>query len=315
MKRSVTLSLFLILFFSTFAQDPVDTVEAQRLARMISLSEVVIRTDINVARFIERVKNDSTFYKAFKNLRVLGFTSLNNIWIRDKKGQQLAGLQSKTRQIREGSCRSMELINETVQGDFYDRDRQYNYYTAELYASLFFTEGKICNETNIIGNSQFSTRGKKGVEKHKEQLKFLMFNPGKRVPGIPLMSDRKLDIFDPDQAEYYDFFIDQEVYEGRSCYIFSVTARPDLSSGQRDKIVIDKMITWFDAKTMEVMKRNYSLSYDAGVYDFDVDIEVELTHFGELLVPKTLRYTGNWDVMFKKRERGGFAATLFDFTR
>lgn len=315
MKLRVVLSFLLLVSIAVNAQVPADTLEAQRLARMISLSEVVIRTDINVAKFIERVKNDSTFYKAFKNLRVLGFTSLNNIWIRDKKGRQIAGLQSKTRQVRENECRSMSVIEETVQGDFYDREHQYNYYTAELYASLFFTKGKVCNETNIIGGNQFSTRGKKGVEKHKEQLKLLMFNPGKRVPGIPLMSDRKLDIFDPDQAAYYDFYIDQEVYEGRSCYIFSITARPDLSPGQRDKIVIDKMITWFDAKTMEVMKRNYSLSYDAGVYDFDVDIEVELTHFGELLVPKTLRYTGNWDVMFKKRERGGFAATLFDFTR
>lgn len=315
MKLSILLSFLFLLSITARAQDPADSLEAQRLARMISLSEVVIRTDINVAKFIERVKNDSTFYKAFKNLRILGFTSLNNIWIHDKKGKQQAALQSRTRQIRNAGCRTMEVIEETAQGDFYDRHHQYNYYTAELYASLFFTKGQVCNETNIVGGNQFSTRGKKGVEKHKEQLKLLMFNPGKRVPGIPLMSDRKLDLFDPNQAAYYDFFIDQEMYEGRSCYIFSVTARPDLSAGQRDKIVIDKMTTWFDAKTMEVMKRNYSLSYDAGVYDFDVDIEVELTHFGELLVPKTLRYTGNWDVMFKKRERGGFAATLFDFTR
>ena len=85
MKVRSILSFLLLLSISVNAQDPADSLEAQRLARMISLSEVVIRTDINVARFIERVKNDSTFYKAFKNLRVLGFTSLNNIWIRDKK--------------------------------------------------------------------------------------------------------------------------------------------------------------------------------------------------------------------------------------
>jgi hypothetical protein len=32
-----------------------------------------------------------------------------------------------------------------------------------------------------------------------------------------------------------------------------------------------------------------------------------------LLVPKILRYKGDWDVVFKKRERGLFTATLFDF--
>ena len=75
--------LFLILASGVPAQN--DSLDNERLARMISLSEVVVRTDINVAKFIERVKNDTTFYKAFKNLHVLGFTSLNDIRILDKK--------------------------------------------------------------------------------------------------------------------------------------------------------------------------------------------------------------------------------------
>jgi hypothetical protein len=59
--------------------------------------------------------------------------------------------------------------------------------------------------------------------------------------------------------------------------------------------------------------RNYSLSYDAGVYDFDVDMHVEMSKVGNLLVPSVLRYNGNWKAIFKKRERGIFTATLFDF--
>jgi hypothetical protein len=64
---------------------------------------------------------------------------------------------------------------------------------------------------------------------------------------------------------------------------------------------------------MEIVARNYDLSYNAGVYDFDVHMEVLMTKFGDYLVPQTLRYKGNWDVAFKKRERGVFTATLFDF--
>ena len=79
--------------------------------------------------------------------------------------------------------------------------------------------------------------------------------------------------------------------------------------------MIDSMTTWFSAKTMEVMARNYDMSYDAGVYDFNVHMEVQMTRFGDYLVPKLLRYIGNWDVMFKKRERGVFTATLFDFSK
>ncbi|MFC0772770.1 hypothetical protein [Terrimonas alba] len=308
------LLLFVLLLFSSILPmyGQKDSLDNERLAKMINLSEVVVRTDINVPKFIDRVKNDTTFYKAFKNLHVLGFTALNDIRIMDKKDRQKAGMQSKTRQVRENGCRTMETISETTQGDFYNSDKEFNYYTAGLYAGLFFTDGKICGENNIVKGTSFDAKGKSGIARHKEQLKMLFFNPGKKIPGIPFIGN-KINVFDPEVAAYYDFMIDQIEYGGKPCYLFTVKAREDLSGGERDKIVIDNMVTWFDALTMEVVARNYSLSYDAGVYDFDVSMEVEMTKFGDYLVPKTLRYKGNWDVVFKKRERGVFTATLFDF--
>jgi hypothetical protein len=301
---------FLLISCACAAQQ--DSLDNERLARMIQLSEVVIRTDINVAKFMERVKNDTTFYKAFRTLHIVGYTSLNDISIADKKGKQKAALQSRTIQRRKNNCRTMEVVSETTQGDFYDGSGNYNYYTAELYAGLFFTKGEVCGENNIVAGISFRPKGKSGLAKSKEQLKTLFFNPGKKIPGIPFIGN-KINIFDPDIAKYYDFLIDQQLYEGRSCYVFSVKAKEDLKEGKKDKIVIDNMVTWFDAKTMEVMARNYHLSYDAGVYDFDVQMEVQMTRFGEHLVPKLLRYKGNWKVALKKRERGSFTATLFDF--
>jgi hypothetical protein len=44
-----------------------------------------------------------------------------------------------------------------------------------------------------------------------------------------------------------------------------------------------------------------------------VKIEVEMTHVGNLLVPETMRYKGNFSALTKKRERGEFTATLYDF--
>lgn len=313
----MTMRKLLLIFYSLLLQVLVysqeDSLDNERLSKMINLSEVVMRSDLNVARFIQRVKDDTTFYKAFRNLHVLGFTSLNDIRIVDKNGKQKASLQSKTRQKRTAHCRTMDVLEEKPTGNFYDSDRNYNYYTAELYAGLFFTKDSVCNETNIVKGIDFSVRSKKGMAKHKEQLKMLFFNPGKRIPGIPFMGD-KIDIFDPDRAKYYDFTIDKEEYEGQSCYVFSIKAKEGLA-GKKDKIVIDNMVTWFNAKTMEVLARNYDMSYNAGVYDFDVHMEVQLTKFGNYLVPKTLRYVGNWDVIFKKRERGIFTATLYDFRK
>jgi hypothetical protein len=75
------------------------------------------------------------------------------------------------------------------------------------------------------------------------------------------------------------------------------------------------MTTWFNDSTYEVIARNYSLSYDAAVYDFKVSMEVEMTKFGDLMIPSLIKYNGNWKAIFKKRERGIFTATLSDFKR
>ena len=314
MKLKIILAAVLLVISFTIEAQQEDSLDTERLAKMVSLTEVVIRTDLNVPRFIEQVKNDTTFYKAFRNLHLLNFTSWNDIRIKDKKGSIKASLRSKTKQTRHNGCRTMEVLDENTTGNFYDEDGNNNYNTGEMYAGLFFTKGTICGENNIVKGIDFNPRSQKGMAKHKEQLKMLFFNPGKKIPGIPLIGD-KINIFDPDKARFYNFSIDFGDYEGQSCYIFSITARGNLSGSEKNSIVIDSMITWFNAKTMEVMARNYDMSYDAGVYDFDVHMEVQMTKAGNYLVPKLLRYIGNWDVVFKKRERGLFTATLFDFSQ
>src|SRR4030095_773838 len=195
MKRFLFLSL--IFFAQIVFSQTEDSIDNARLSQMIQLSEVVVRNKLDVDAFIQRVKNDTTFYKAFRNLRVLSFTSMNDIRMKNKKGEITASLQSKTRQHVSNGCRTMEVLNESSTGDFYEKDGDYNYYTAELYAGLFFTKDQICGETNIVSGLQRDVRSKKGIEKHKEQLKMIFFDPGKKIPGIPLMGD-KTAIFDKD---------------------------------------------------------------------------------------------------------------------
>lgn len=304
--------LLICLFLSqiAFGQINEDSLENEALARMVTLSEVVVRNDLNVPDFIDRVKKDKTFYQAFKNLRFLSYTSLNNIVMKDKKGREAASLNSKTIQTYSGGCRSMEKEYERVTGDMLDKTGDYNYYTAEMYAGLFFTKGKVCGEKNQLDN--LNPKNKSGMDKRKEQLKMLFFNPGKKIAGIPFIGD-KSNIFDPSVTPYYDYEIDYEVYNGRDAYRFSVKAKPGLSSGQRNKIVYDNMTTWFDYRTFEILGRTYDLSYNTGAYDFDVHMNVQLTKVGKLLVPNVLRYSGNWFLLTKGRERGLFTATLYGF--
>lgn len=289
-----------------------DSADNARLAKMVNLSEVVIRSGMDVQRFIKLVKEDTTFYKAFRTLRILGFTSWNDIRIKDKKGKVKASLLSKTRQNRVANCRTMDVLEQTVTGNFFDAKGNHQYETGELYEALFFTKTKVCGENNVVKGVDFRPKSQKGMARHKEQLKMLFFNPGKKIPGIPFIGD-KIDIFDPDKAKNYNFSIDFAEYNGEHCFVFAIRAKQEPPGG-RGSIVIDSMVTWFSTATMEVLARNYDMSYNAAVYDFDVHMEVQMTRFGQYLVPKVLRYIGNWDVVTKKRERGLFTATLFDYT-
>lgn len=274
----------------------------------IVLSEIVVNKQLDVAEFIRRVKTDTTFYKAFRNLRIVGYKAFNDIRMLDKNGKTIAGLKSETEQIRENNCRRMNVLKEESSGDFYLPNGDYNYYTAQMYAGLFFTKGKICGENNIVKDRQFSTSGLSGLEKRKEQLRMLFFNPGERIDGLPFISN-KTAIFDKDVADKYDMKIDFKEYMGIPCYVFSIVAKKD----KMNQVVINEMTTFFNEKTFEIMSRNYALSYRAGIYDFDIEMDVQMTKLGDLLLPAVIKYNGDWKVLFKKREKGVFTATLFDF--
>ncbi len=302
-----TAILFLILSHALLAQDTAVTFEGKQY----SLPSVTVFSGGDYVKFLQRIKYDTTFYKAFKNLRVLNYTSLNDIQMLDKKGKMDASLHSKTKQVRTNGCRKTEVIEEQTSGDFYDKKGNYNYFTAELYASLFFAKQSICGETNIVAGSDIDAKNKKGIDKHKEQLKMLLFNPGKKISGIPFMGD-KVNIFDEEASQLYDFSIENNTYQGKAALVFTAVPKAD---ADEDDIVIDKLITWFDANDYSILARDYSLSYRAGVYNFDVNIAVEMQQFEDMLVPKVMRYSGNWAVMFKQKERAVFTATLFDFKK
>src|SRR5438105_654342 len=123
MKHLAVCSWLLLASYCLYAQDSSVTVQK----KVITLKEVVVRNNLNVAAFIERVKNDTTFYKAFRNLKVLGYTSLNDIRMLDKKDQLMASLNSRTRQHVQHGCRYTQVLEENTSGDMYDKNHRLNY--------------------------------------------------------------------------------------------------------------------------------------------------------------------------------------------
>ena len=282
------------------------TSDAQKIYQGLVLDEVMIkevRKGFDVNLFIQKIKNDTTFYKAFKSLRLLTFNMYNDIQIFDKKENTKASLNSVTKQIRKNNCRTMLTKSEKITGDFYDKKKRYNYYTAKLYAHLFFTEGQICNENNIVGNKIYS-----GSQKYEEQLRILIFNPGQRISGIPGIGDN-VAIFEKPTVDKYTFKLKKELYNGEECYLFSALPKNEF----KNKVVINELQTWLRVSDDAIVARNYSLSFKTLLYDFDVIMKVKLKKANSFLVPYEINYHGNWHAITKPREIVKFTAIFTDF--
>lgn len=282
-------------------------IDTTSFSEHIVLDEFIVTArneGFDVPNFIRLIKEDTTFYKAFKSMRIRTFNAENHIECFNKKGIKIAGLDSETKQIYRNGCRTMNVLEEQTFGDFYDKNKNYNYFTAQMYASLFFTNGTICKENNIVkGSISKELSGKNRIEKSKTQLKLLMFNPGSNIPGLPFMGN-KVGIFEPEVAKMYDFSLSVEQKNGQESYKFAAIPKPEFAK----KVVINKFVTWFRPTDYSIIARDYSLSYNALGYDFDVDMYVILQQIGKELLPSFISYRGNWKVITKDRERVNFNA-------
>jgi hypothetical protein len=297
-----------MICFILVTQIPND-INAQPTEKMyqgVLLDEVVVKAmhaGFDAGSFIRRVKSDTSFYRAFKNLRTMSYTMYNDIQINDKKAQPKATYSSITKQTVQNNCRSMAVLREQVEGNFYKRNKIYRYQTAKLYAHLFFTEGILC------ADSQTPTTSKSGTKaKYEEQLKQLIFNPGKPISGIPGIG-KNIQIFDEPYFSKYIFRLSRGEYLGEACYIFKAIPKQMYAND----VVINELKTWFRVSDFSIVARDYALSFSTPVYDFDVIMHVKLKPVGLKWVPYEISYKGNWHVFTQSREIATFTAIFTDF--
>ncbi|MEZ5047124.1 MAG: hypothetical protein R2831_09050 [Chitinophagaceae bacterium] len=295
---------FLILFESKVLLAQKDTLV---VLHGVQLDEVMIRevqSGFDVQAFINKIRQDTTFYKAFKNLHLLPYTLYNDIDILNKKEETKASYNSIAYQVRKKSCRSMTFQHVKTKGDFFDKKGNYNYYTAKLYAHLFFPNGEVCNENNIVAKDKPYS----GTEKYEEQLRILIFNPGQPIHGIPGIGDN-VAIFEEPTKSKYTFRLRKEELNGIMCYVFTAFPKKEF----KEHLVINELTTWFSEQDFSIIARNYSLSYKTWFYDFDVNMKVKLKKINSYLVPYEIRYQGNWHMILKQREKANFTAIFTDF--
>ncbi len=303
---------FIFFFFlsqTSFGQR--DTIEFSSFSiQLDSLVVTATRKGFDVDDFIKMVQEDESFYKAFRNIRTLTYTSDNDLKMFSKKGKIKASLKNTIQQTSDGRCRTMETINPEIAGKYYKRKKKIRYYTAKMHDRLFFTYGKVCESDRIEDQEGLEdSKNLSGMSKHINELKKLIFYPGQKA-DVPFIG-KKTAIFEEKMAKYYDFSISSKIYKSETdCYVFLAKVK---DGTKRDKTVIKYMETFFDKKTFQVIARNYHLAHSGAMFDFDVKMDISLKTIGEKYVPEFIAYDGQWDIPFNKREISKFNISFYNF--
>ena len=117
----------------------------------VSMDSFVVKSGFDINAFIRRVKNDTTFYKAFRSMHLVPFTAQNNIEVYHKqKNSLIASEYCITQQDIKNNCRSTKITEQVTTGNYSKRNGEYNYYTASLFHYLFIPQSIICNEDDIV---------------------------------------------------------------------------------------------------------------------------------------------------------------------
>jgi len=296
--------LFLTILLPIFSIAQEDVVKAV----MLDSVSISVKRGFDKEDFIRMVREDTSFYKAFKNLKCLSNKSSSNLTVLNKESNEKASFNRKATQHVANRRMWITVDEENVQGKLYKRNGEHRYYTAEMFDHIFFPKDTV-RVSNIIRSGTGEKQDGKN-ERNKDKLKLLIFNPGAEVGGVPLVG-KKMAIFDPKMVKYYNYRISKEMYRDTiSCYVFSCEAKP--GKGE-DKTVIKSLKSYFDRSTFNVVSRSYKLEYTSLLFDFNVNINVDLTTHAGFLVPEKIEYSGYWDVPLKKIESINFISRFTDF--
>jgi len=282
----------------------------------IQLAEFVVHRQaegFDLEGFMAQVMEDTTFYHAFLNTRYHPHALKSGLRVRNKDEKETASLYREAHLVRDG--RTAELVLDSVResGRLREHDGDMRYLTAEMYDDVFFPKGPY-TASNRVSDRTIELDRSSRFEKYKSELKKFMFNPGQEIASVPFIGD-KLDIFDPSMVPYYDYTLDSDYLRDHSCWVFTVVARDSVNGrpAHEDDTVIKRMTTWFDDGNMNVIARQYRIAHASLFLDFDITIHVDNAEVGGELVPTLVRYEGDWDIPFKKRELVRFHLAMSDW--
>ena len=261
---------------------------------------------LNAQDFIDAVVADTSFYKAFQNMKKYSFVAENRIFTYDKKNKINGKIYRKINHITNGNTHQVEYLARRDSGNVVKKNGKYQLYTVEMFDYIF---------ANAYNSGFAKTDAAPGEAKgknagYKAKLKALIFTPGRKITGIPFLSG-KTEIFGPEMRQFYRYEFARGTYvDSIPVYRFKVIRKPSTAD---DDTMIKELTTIFDARTFQILGRYVDMKYSNMLFDFNVQMNIELNNFNGELLPTKVSYQGNWDVPFHKEERASFLIVQKDY--
>lgn len=306
MRRIFLMVLLTVLFQQVRAQEikrfSADTIKTIQLDSVVNITG----TRLNVETFIHAVTTDTSFYKAFRDMKKYGFLAENNIYTYDKKNKISGRIYRKIK--RNTVAPRVEYLAKLDTGRVYKKNGKYQLYTVELFDYIFMNAYQ-----SEFSDATFGSHAGSSNAGYKDKLKTLIFSPGRPVKGLPFIGS-KTEIFSSNMRQYYDYSFYSGTYlDSIPVYRFKVTVKPDLSSWTKDGLMIKELTTIFDKRNFEILGRYVDMKYSNMLFDFNVQMNIEMSYFKEVKLPVKISYQGNWNVPLKKEERASVLVVQKDY--
>jgi hypothetical protein len=260
----------------------------------------IVAQKLSVETFIKAVTTDTTFYAAFRKMKKYGFIAENRIYTYDKKNKVNGRIYRKIRHTVNPV--KMEYLVKQDTGKVFKKNGKYQLYTVEMFDYIFMNAYK----TDFVSDAASGSAKGESNASYKDKLKTLIFNPGRPVKGIPFIGS-KTEIFTANMRQYYDYGFQSGIYlDSIPVYRFRVSVKDGLSSWTKDGLMIKELVTIFDKRDFAILGRYVDMKYSNMLFDFDVQMNIEMNYFGGEKLPSKITYQGNWNVPFKKEERASF---------
>lgn len=302
--------LLLVIFSSNPLYSQPDSALIDDIYSVLVIDSLTIQAppaELDIKYFIDQTVHDTTFYKAFRNLRSSSYQFRSELYFYDKNFNPKTYLRSERVQYFDHNYRSNKIISEQFDKKFYKGNGDYRYFTAAMYDRLFFTNGKVKVDT-AISKLEYSDPDSK-MESYINELKKLVFQPGREI-DIPFIG-HKFSVFDSDLKKHYNFYLKTDTITFPfPAYIFEVTVKPD---SPEKATAVKSLKTYFKKDNFQILGRRIQLAYKTLIYSFDVEMNIETIKYENKYYPGQINYTGSWNIPFKSSENCEFSFNIVRF--